>query len=79
MKSKNRPFGKYLNEQIQRDKRTKVKVNFGLLLNECCKNYEETDDSGKLVILRDIIIMILKLMDSDEVFSVEVKPISLSE
>ena len=79
MKSKNRPFGKYLNEQIQRDKRNNVKVKFGTLLNECCKDYEETDDSGKLLILKNVIMMILTLMDSDQYFDVSVNPVTLSE
>ena len=79
MKSKNRPFKKFLNEQIQNDKRNNVKVKFGLLLKECCKDYEETDDSGKLLILQKVIMMILTLMDSDQYFEVSVNPVNLSE
>ena len=79
MRQKGRSFGRYLSTEREKEMVMKTKINFGRLLTECCKDFDETDDSGKLVILKNIIIMILTLMDSDEVFSVEVKPFSLSE
>jgi len=76
MKRKSDILRKYLLNETDNDVVLKNKIIFSKLLNECCLDYDETNDSGKLVILKSIILMILKLMDTDKEFQVEVKPIT---
>ena len=75
----NKSFGKYLVNEKEKKLVLKNKITFGSLMQECCRDYDESDDSAKLAILKDIIIMILTLMNSDKMFQVEVKPFNLSE
>ena len=62
MKKMKRSFGKYVSEEIDKNRRIRSKVNFKKLLNEVTLNFEKLDDPTKLETLKTGLIMMLNLL-----------------
>ena len=59
-----------LNGNIE-DKKMLTKVKMRKLLNECCCDYQDLSDTGKVEILKDILILLMTLVFGDQPTRIE--------
>jgi hypothetical protein len=62
MTKKSSPIRKYLLNKADENVSSKTIVNYKAILNECCCDYDETDDSGKIEMLKDVLLLLMKLV-----------------
>ena len=80
MKRKNSlPFASYLKNEKEKDVSNRTKINYGYIINECCKDWDEVDDEGKLIIVKTILTLLLKLVYGEKDFVLNFEEITRIE
>ena len=64
-------FGSYVNSRRKTESIIKNKVNLRMIINECCADYNEVDDEGKLEMLRDVLLLLMKIVFGEDACHVE--------